>query len=115
MADQSWQKVFSPPAGGWSRLSAKLGKVEELQSQEIRVWRMAATLMIVAVFLVSLQKSPGTKAIGSVLTYPKAAEVLLEEGHASQVPGTPAGIRFYWIFSEPSTDGYREKLPSTEK
>ena len=100
MDEQSWNKIYTPPPHGWSRLSAKIALTDDQRFQEIRIWRTVAAAMIVITVMLSLQDPPGAKTFMSALSLPQSGEVLLNEGHAHQVPGAPAGVRFFWIFPD---------------
>ena len=91
----NWESIVHPRAGGWNRLNAKLNAADEDRRGEIRLWGMVATVMTIVMMVVATQDFP----FGSRLVFqPQAATVLVDDGQAAEVPGTPPGIHYYWIF-----------------
>ena len=91
-------KIFEPRPGGWSRLSVKLAENDELQRQEVRVWRAIAASLVIVISALVVDSYLGNPIPDSAFNLPQPGEVRVEGGHPVLVRGTPNGIHFYWVF-----------------
>ncbi|MGZ3721715.1 MAG: hypothetical protein ACXVA9_02215 [Bdellovibrionales bacterium] len=93
----NWTKNFAPRAGGWSRLSVKLNEAEISRRQEIRLWGAVATLLILVTAFSAL-KGIGYRDDQRFQIEPLApGEVKVANGSAVEIPGTPEGVRYFWV------------------
>jgi len=92
-----WNENFEPRAGGWSRLSVKLDAAENDRRQEIRLWGAVATMLILVAAFSALKGIGYRDEERFQIKTLAPGEVSVANAHAVEVPGTPQGVRYFWI------------------
>jgi len=98
--NNSFKKLLTPPEFGLSKLRLKLDLAEkDVRKESIFMGSVAAALAATLIFFVILNPMSGAvkeKMFSEV--NPPLTIVTSTNIQATEVPGTPAGIHFYWLF-----------------
>lgn len=79
-----------PPEGGVSRLRARLDKQDKNDRREMLVMgTVTGVLSLLLIVVVNFGRIPEEPLSGSLVSL---------NAQASEVPGTPKGVHFYWIY-----------------
>lgn len=100
MNDNSWKTSITPPGGGWERLSKKVDQVNRAQAQELKFLKITASVLIVSLGLAAKINLTSSHDLMALSKSPPAGGIQVEQGTTAQVPGTPEGIRMYWVFQK---------------